>query len=221
MDSNEHGAMEQNEEHLETNISIYYTHETELYAESYDAMNMGIAVKLPGHGNPNQYHLKLDVGFYLHRKGPNQYKPSYSLSRLTPLSFLVAMAPRLSPSSRTSTVTIPRQCPNLWCKSAICCYLLLLIRTWGFVAFDVCILWAWALQVFWCMPCHLYRGVWHVFLWSLWWLAQACKLGFVMFMFSGTWIFAKSVTAVILLPCIHVATERSMLMLEMFSKDVL
>ena len=42
MDSNEHGAMEQNEEHLVTNISIYYTHETELYAESYDAMNMGI-----------------------------------------------------------------------------------------------------------------------------------------------------------------------------------
>ena len=33
--------------------------------------------------------------------------------------------------------------------------------------------------------------------------------------------FAKSVTAVILLPCIHVATERSMLLLVMFSKDVL
>ena len=30
-----------------------------------------------------------------------------------------------------------------------------------------------------------------------------------------------SVTAVILLLCIHVATERSMLILEMFSKDVL
>jgi len=30
--------MEQKEEHLEANISIYYTHETELYAESYDAM---------------------------------------------------------------------------------------------------------------------------------------------------------------------------------------
>ena len=38
MDSNEHVTMEQNEEHLETNISIYYTHETELYAQSYDAM---------------------------------------------------------------------------------------------------------------------------------------------------------------------------------------
>ena len=34
-------------------------------------------------------------------------------------------------------------------------------------------------------------------------------------------IFAKSVTAVILLLCIHVATERSMLLLVMFSKDVL
>ena len=39
MDSNEHGIKEQNVEHHETNISIYYTHETELYAESYDAMN--------------------------------------------------------------------------------------------------------------------------------------------------------------------------------------
>ena len=42
MDPNEHGTMERNEEHLETNISIYHTHETELYAESYDAMNMGM-----------------------------------------------------------------------------------------------------------------------------------------------------------------------------------
>ena len=33
--------------------------------------------------------------------------------------------------------------------------------------------------------------------------------------------FTKSVTAVILLLCIHVATERSMLLLVMFSKDVL
>ena len=45
MDSNEHGVMEQNEEHLEANISIYYTHETELYAESYDAMNRCIYCK--------------------------------------------------------------------------------------------------------------------------------------------------------------------------------
>ena len=42
MDSNEHGIMEQNEEHLETNISIYYTHETKLYAGSYDVMNKSI-----------------------------------------------------------------------------------------------------------------------------------------------------------------------------------
>ena len=45
VDSNEHGAMEQNEDHLEANISIYYTHETELYAESSDAMNMGMYCK--------------------------------------------------------------------------------------------------------------------------------------------------------------------------------
>ena len=42
MDSNEHGEMEQNEEHHETNIWIYYTYETELYAESYDALNIGM-----------------------------------------------------------------------------------------------------------------------------------------------------------------------------------
>ena len=45
MNSNEYGTMEQNEQHLETNISIYYTHETELYAESYDAMNRSIYCK--------------------------------------------------------------------------------------------------------------------------------------------------------------------------------
>ena len=33
------------EEHHETNISIYYTHETELYAESYDALNRSISCK--------------------------------------------------------------------------------------------------------------------------------------------------------------------------------
>ena len=42
MDSNEHGTMEQNEENLETDIVIYYTHETEQYTWSYDAMNMSI-----------------------------------------------------------------------------------------------------------------------------------------------------------------------------------
>ena len=42
MDSNEHGEIEQNVEHHEANNSIYYTRETELYAESYDAMNMGM-----------------------------------------------------------------------------------------------------------------------------------------------------------------------------------
>ena len=44
---------------------------------------------------------QIDVGFYLHRKGP--------LFRLTPLSFLVVMALRLSPFARRSAVTIPRQ----------------------------------------------------------------------------------------------------------------
>ena len=42
MAPNKHGAMEQNEEHHEANNLIYYTRETELYAESYHAMNMCI-----------------------------------------------------------------------------------------------------------------------------------------------------------------------------------
>ena len=49
-----------------------------------------------------------------------------------------------------------------------------------FAMINVCMLWSWALHVFCYMPCHLYRGAYHVFLWSMWWLAQACKLGFVM-----------------------------------------
>ena len=69
--------------------------------------------------------------------------------------------------------------PNHWCKSAIKCFLLLLIRLWWFVifvTFVVCIIWAWALHVFWTMTCHIYSGACHVFLWSMWWLAQACKV---------------------------------------------
>ena len=46
MTSNENGAMEQNEEHHEMNILIYYTHETELYAESYDVLNIAIYCKM-------------------------------------------------------------------------------------------------------------------------------------------------------------------------------
>ena len=40
MDSDKHGAMEQNEEDILTNISIYGTRKTELQMRSYDAMNM-------------------------------------------------------------------------------------------------------------------------------------------------------------------------------------
>ena len=39
MTSNEHDAMERNEEHLTANILTYYTHEMEQYAWRYDAMN--------------------------------------------------------------------------------------------------------------------------------------------------------------------------------------
>ena len=38
MSSNEHGAMERNEVHIETNNLICYTPKTELRVQSYDAM---------------------------------------------------------------------------------------------------------------------------------------------------------------------------------------
>ena len=59
------------------------------------------------------------------------------------------------------------------------------------------------------------RGVCHVFLWSMWWLAQACKLGFVMLLIS------VPVLLLFFMPCKLDATERSMLILRYFSKDVL
>ena len=42
MNSNEHGTMEQNEEHLEMNILINHARKTEQYEKSYNAMNMEI-----------------------------------------------------------------------------------------------------------------------------------------------------------------------------------
>ena len=75
------------------------------------------------------------------------------------------------------------RCMNHRCKSASWCCLLSVNRTCTFVIFamvDVCILWGWCLHVFWTMPCHLYGGVCHVFLWLVWWLAQACQLGIMM-----------------------------------------
>ena len=40
MSSNENDAMERNEVLVEANNLTYYTHETEQYVRSYDAMNM-------------------------------------------------------------------------------------------------------------------------------------------------------------------------------------
>ena len=68
------------------------------------------------------------------------------------------------------------------CKGASWCFLLSVNTTCSFVIFamsDVCILWTWSLNVFWTRLCLLYGGAYHVFLWLMWWLAQACKLGFV------------------------------------------
>ena len=41
MTPNEYGAIEQNEEHHETNNFTYYTRESELHARSYDITNKG------------------------------------------------------------------------------------------------------------------------------------------------------------------------------------
>ena len=82
-----------------------------------------------------------------------------------------------------------------------------------FVAFDVCFIWSWALQVFSPMSFHIYRGAYLVFLWSMWWLAQACKVAFV--------ILLSPCSAVIFMPCKPDATVRSMLILSIFSKGVL
>ena len=95
-------------------------------------------------------------------------------------------------------------CPNHWCKSAIKCSLQLLIRLrWFviFVAFDVCILWAWSLHEFWSTTCHLYGGACLVFLWSMWWLAQACKVASVMLLICDLVISAKSESVIF---CCHV-----------------
>ena len=46
MASNEHGAIEQNVEHHETNNLRYYTRETELHAESYAMLNRGTYAKI-------------------------------------------------------------------------------------------------------------------------------------------------------------------------------
>ena len=89
-------------------------------------------------------------------------------------------------------------CLNHRCKSASFCFLLSVIRTSSFVIFamiDVCILWGWFLHVFWTRLCLLYSGACHVFLWSMWWLAQACKLGFVLMLI---------LVSVLLLKCCHV-----------------
>ena len=54
---------------------------------------------------------------------------------------------------------------NQFCQG--CC-------SWSMHAMSLFLLWlaSWT--------CLLYRGAYHVFLWSMWWLAQAWKLGFVM-----------------------------------------
>ena len=57
----------------------------------------------------NQYHSKQDVGYYLLREGPNLAKP-VSFVPINPFELTaVAMASPLSPYTRTSVVTKPRQ----------------------------------------------------------------------------------------------------------------
>ena len=46
MTSNEHGAIEQNVEHRETNNLTYYTRQSELHARSYALLNMGTCCRI-------------------------------------------------------------------------------------------------------------------------------------------------------------------------------
>ena len=80
-------------------------------------------------------------------------------------------------------------CPKCCWKRAMWCNCQICFSKWHFVIFAmiyVCMLWSWALHVFCYMPCHIYRGVCHVFLWYLWWLARACKVAYSMMLNSGT-----------------------------------
>ena len=85
---------------------------------------------------------------------------------------------------------------------------------------DVCILWGWCLHVFWTIPCILYRGAFHVFFWFMWWLEQACKLGFVMLLILVP-VLLLFWCHVNLMLCKLDATERSMHILRYFGKYVL
>ena len=75
MDSNKHGAMEQNEEDILTNILICHTHETELRWQSYDAMNNAPGCKNKGlsgkiEDNPRVAQIQIQrAGFEVRRGG--------------------------------------------------------------------------------------------------------------------------------------------------------
>ena len=94
-------------------------------------------------------------------------------------------------------------CLNPRCKSAKCYKLLeIVITCWFvfFIAFCVFIFWASCQHVLGAYSCHLYSGAIHAFLCALWWLAQACKLGYLL-LISVVVISAKSESATL---CCHV-----------------
>ena len=75
--------------------------------------------------------------------------------------------------------------------------------------------------MFWAMPCHLYRGVCHVFFVINVVTSTSMQSSYRNIADFGDLEFHSLCPAVIFMPCIHVATVRSMLLLGMISKDVL
>src|SRR6187401_100285 len=63
----------------------------------------------PCSSTPKQYQTKLDIGFYLHRRGRTSINTLCLMCALNPFKLTRAMVPQLSPLNRTSTVLIPRQ----------------------------------------------------------------------------------------------------------------
>src|SRR6187401_3738981 len=63
----------------------------------------------PCSSTPKQYQTKLDVGFYLHRRGRTSINPLCPLCAFNPLKLTRAMVPSSSPLNRTSVVLFPRQ----------------------------------------------------------------------------------------------------------------
>ena len=63
----------------------------------------------PCSSTPKQYQTKLNVGFYLHRRGRTSINPLCPLCAFNLFKLTRAMVPQLSPLNQTSAVLIPLQ----------------------------------------------------------------------------------------------------------------